>query len=236
MPASLSPLAKLITAASYRHANYQIFSDFVEMAAISISNAVDMGPERQKREDRYMQIVKQYAPEEAAKFPQMLGCLVNQLEDDGISDALGKTYHELELHNKWAGQYFTPFEICLMMAKMTLGDPIQLPECGYLTVGEPAAGSGAMILAMAAEMKAAGLNYQQNLHVTTTDVDAKCCHMAYIQLSLLHIPAVVIHGNSLSLEEWGRWYTPAHILGDWSHKLCRASTQALAETQNPARE
>jgi hypothetical protein len=39
--------------------------------------------------------------------------------------------------------------------------------------------------------------------------------------SLLHIPALVIHGNSLSLEEFGRWYTPAHIMGGWSWKLRR---------------
>jgi hypothetical protein len=40
----------------------------------------------------------------------------------------------------------------------------------------------------------------------------RAVHMAYIQLSLLHVPAVVVHGNTLSLEEWGYWYTPAHIL------------------------
>jgi hypothetical protein len=45
--------------------------------------------------------------------------------------------------------------------------------------------------------------------------------MAYLQFALLHIPAVVIHGNSLSLEEFGRWYTPAHIMDGWSWKLRR---------------
>ena len=57
------------------------------------------------------------------------------------------------------------------------------------------------------------------LSITATDVDLKCVHMAFLQLSLLNIPAVVVHGNSLSLEEYSHWFTPAHILNGWDHKL-----------------
>ena len=45
--------------------------------------------------------------------------------------------------------------------------------------------------------------------------------MTYVQLSLLHVPATVVHGNALSMEVWGTWYTPAHILGGWTFKLRR---------------
>jgi len=45
--------------------------------------------------------------------------------------------------------------------------------------------------------------------------------MAYVQFSLLHIPAVIIHGNTLSREKFGRWYTPAHIMDGWTRKLLR---------------
>ena len=34
----------------------------------------------------------------------------------------------------------------------------------------------------------------------------------YIQLTLLHISAEVIHGNSLSFEVFRTWYTPAYIM------------------------
>jgi hypothetical protein len=50
--------------------------------------------------------------------------------------------------------------------------------------------------------------------------------MAYVQLSLLHIPAVVYHGNSLSVETWSTWRTPAHVLGFWDVKLRRAGDAA----------
>ena len=87
-----------------------------------------------------------------------------------------------------------------------------------------------MVIALAHAMKDLGINYQQHLHVTAVDVDAKCVHMAYLQLALLHIPAVIVHGNSLSLEEHAHWYTPAHILDGWRLKLARPDTQDAPHT------
>ena len=200
------------------------------MAAIAVSNSVDLA----KREERYMEVVKRYEADELAKLPQMLGSLTMALEEN-TSDVLGRTFHDLELHNKWAGQYFSPYPICQMMAKMTIGDPADLEakisERGFVTAMEPAVGSGAMVIALAQEIRTAGINYQQHLHVTAADVDPKCVHMSYLQFSLLHIPAIIVHGNSLSLEEFDRWYTPAHILGGWDWKLRRQSdSQHVVQT------
>lgn len=216
-------LVKLISGLAYRHSQWQVFSDFAEMAAISISNAVDLA-QSQTREERYMQIIQRYRADELAKFPQMLAALTMAMEEEP-ADVLGRTFHDLELHNKWAGQFFTPYHVCRMMAKMTIGDKAdveaRIAARGFVTASEPAAGSGAMVIALAHEMRDAGINYQRHLHVTAVDVDAKCVHMAYLQFALLHIPAIIVHGNSLSLEEFGRWYTPAHIMDGWNWKLKR---------------
>ncbi|EJE6497691.1 SAM-dependent DNA methyltransferase, partial [Salmonella enterica] len=82
-----------------------------------------------------------------------------------------------------------------------------------------------MVIALAQEMQDAGINYQQHLHVTAIDVDPRAVHMAYVQFSLMHIPAVVIVGNSLTLEEREHWYTPAHVLGGWNMKLARRGAE-----------
>jgi hypothetical protein len=222
-PDHAKELLRLFNSLAYRHSAWQVFSDFNEAAAISISNAVDWA-QRETREARYMELIKRYDKEELDKFPQMFAHLVEALEAEP-SDVLGKTFHELELHNKWAGQFFTPYDLCKMMAKMTADkEHIEgiIAERGFVRASEPAAGSGAMVIALAGAFKDAGINYQQHLHVTAVDVDLKCVHMAYAQLSLLHIPAVIVHGNSLSLEEHSRWYTPAHIMGGWNYKLRRA--------------
>src|SRR3954468_468338 len=161
-------LLKLFNGLSYRHGAWQVFADFNEAAAISISNAVDLA-NREKREERYLQIVGRYKPDELAKFPEMLAELTLALEDE-IGDVLGRAFHDLELHNKWAGQFFTPYDVCRMMAKMTLSDKgdieARVAERGFVTACEPAVGSGAMVIALAQEMKDLGINYQQHLHVT----------------------------------------------------------------------
>jgi len=218
-------LTKLINSLAYRHSAWQVFSDFVEASAISISNAVDK-PQFEKREARYMELIKRYNKEELAKLPEMLGHLIEALEHE-TTDVLGKVFHDLELHNKWTGQFFSPYHLCKMMAKMTADkEHVEsiIAESGFVRASEPCVGSGAMVIALAEAMKEDGINYQQHLHVTAVDVDIKCVHMAYIQLSLLHIPAVIVHGNTLSLEEYSHWYTPAHIMGGWNYKLRHASS------------
>lgn len=221
-------LLKLFGSLAYRHSAWQVFADFAEAAAISLSNAVDWA-QRDQREERYMALIKRYKPEELATFPKMLGELTLALEEEP-SDVLGRTFHDLELHNKWSGQFFSPYPLCRMMAKMIIGEKVELEAGiaarGFVTAQEPCCGSGAMAIALAHEMRELGINYQQHLHVTAVDVDPKCVHMTYVQFALLHIPAVIIHGNTLSLEEFGRWYTPAHILDGWTWKLQRQAESA----------
>jgi len=218
-------ITRRIEQLSYRHNRWTVFSDFVELAAISISNAVDLA-ERAAREQRYAEIAKRYEPDEMALFPEMFAALVDALEG-GFDDVLGRVFHDLELHNKYQGQFFTPYALCRVMAQVTLGDRESIARIiadrGYFTALEPACGGGAMSIAAAEAMKDAGINYQRQLHVTAVDVDLKCVHMAYLQLALLHVPAVVIHGNSLTLEKHSEWRTPAHVLGGWSWRLRRAA-------------
>lgn len=76
-----------------------------------------------------------------------------------------------------------------------------------------------MVIALAHEMRDMGINYQQHLHVTVVDIDPECVAMAPLQFSLLHSPAIVVHGNTLSLEEFGRWHTPAHVPGGWQWRI-----------------
>lgn len=214
-------LVKLFERLAYRHDKWKVFADFCELASIAWSNRVDP-THYEKREARYLAIVKAYNRPEVELFPQALSRLILALEED-MTDVLGRVFHALELHNKYAGQFFTPDTVCRMMAAMTVGDGVDIKERiarrGFVTAMEPAVGSGAMVIALAKAMLDADINYQQHLHVTAVDKDAKCAHMAYVQFSLLHIPAVIIHGDTLKLEEYDHWYTPAHVLGGWAQKV-----------------
>jgi len=79
-------------------------------------------------------------------------------------------------------------------------------------MSDPCVGSGGMIIARADALMKQGENYQNIMEVQAVDIDKMCFHMCYIHLTLLHISAEVIWGNSLSLEVYETWYTPANIL------------------------
>jgi type I restriction-modification system DNA methylase subunit len=214
-------LSKTIRELSHRHSTHNVFSDFIEMAALALSNAVDIR-HYEKREARYMEIVRKYSADEVQKFPKALAHLTDAFEEE-TTDHLGRLFHDLELHNTYRGQFFTPYHLSRMMAQMTFGDDHKaiIGERGFLNAQEPACGSGGMVLALADVMRSAGVNYQKHLHVTAVDIDARCVHMAYVQMTLMHIPAVIVHGNTLTLEEYDHWHTAAHVLGFWDGKLAR---------------
>jgi hypothetical protein len=210
---------------------WEVFRDFVEVSAISLSNAVDLG-QRDAREQRYLSIIKNYSREEASQLSACLAHLVNALEA-GFGDPLGETFMAMGLNSHWHAQFFSPYCIGRMMAQMTAHDVPRDRE--FITVQEPAVGSGVMVIALAHALHDQHINYQQAMHVHAIDIDITAVHMAYVQFSLLHIPAVVIHGNGLTLEEWSHWKTPAHCLGFWDTKLARRARE-IAPQASPSVE
>lgn len=229
-------IVKIIGELGYRHSTWQVFSDFVEMSAIAISNSVDW-THKKERETRYLEIINTYEKREQILFPKLFAYLVNALEYEvainGPSDILGGIFHELELHNKWKGQFFTPVNVCEAIGMITVGDKAQIvEEKGFLTLGEPCVGSGAMVLGFAKAMQNNKMNYCSQMVVTAQDIDLKCVHMAYIQFALYGIPAVVIHGNTLTVEEWSRWYTPIYMVDGWVwRQQCGMTTARNAEDE-----
>lgn len=219
-------LGKLLRTIGYRHGLWQVFRDFVAMAAIALSNATDKR-HFAEREAEYLKIVARYSKDEANELARGFAHVVLGLEA-GLCDFLGSLFMSLELGDSWKGQFFTPYEVSRMMALMTMGEKSQLEieRKGFVTVSDPCIGGGAMVIAAAHAMQDAGINYQQHMHAVALDIDIVSVHMSYIQLSLLHIPAVVYHGNSLSVEVWSEWRTPAHVLGFWDAKLRRADDSA----------
>jgi type I restriction-modification system DNA methylase subunit len=193
---------------SYSRHKWQVWQDFNEMAAISIAQSTNYTDER---EAQYMRVVGRYESKEVQLIPQLLGITTAALELQ-MCDFLGDIFQELELASKWHGQFFTPYPVCKMMAAMTLHDMSPFESGKVVTISEPACGGGAMIIAACEHLRDNGINYQRQLKITAADVDLTACYMAYIQLSLLGCNAVVVHGNTLSLEEWGHFETPLRRL------------------------
>lgn len=200
--------------ARHKH-RYMVFSDFVTMSAIALHNAVCKSEDL---ESEYMEIVGKYSKEEANKLAELLANLIELLEPEP-RDILGSLYMELELGNTNNGQFFTPPDISLLLAQLTYGDELKNLDRPFITLSEPACGAGGMVLAFVKTMLNHKHNPAEKLWVQCTDVDRVAGLMCYLQLSLWHIPAEVIIGNTLSMKFREVYYTPAHYLGNWDTKL-----------------
>ena len=93
-------LAKLIKQASYSHATWQVWDDFIYMGAAAIAQPLNWV---QSREDEYLRRIKRYDKKTQEMFPLMLAETVMALEQEGLVDVLGGIYMELELMNHWKG-------------------------------------------------------------------------------------------------------------------------------------
>lgn len=221
----LSTLEHAIRQLAYGHHTFTVFRHFVELSAIALSNVADP-INKATREAQYMAIAQQYKPEQFRQFPPLLGMLVACLEQEP-TDVLGVLYHRLEIHNHQSSQFFTPYPVCLAMAKMLVHDAKHLvEEQGCIRAQEPCVGSGAMVIALAQALREEGINYQHTLHVTAIDLDIVAVHMAYVQCTFLHIPALILHGDTLRGEVYSQWCTFAHVMGFWDVKLARDHRQS----------
>lgn len=226
---------KVIEKLTNRFHTWEVWQDFVVMYAIAISNAIDT-VHREKREETYMRIVKKYNKEELDLFPELCAMVVMALEKDKDRDFLGEMYMALNLGNHWKGQFFTPYNVCRMMAEMNCGDTVsEIEEKGYIAVNDCCCGAGALLIAYANAAERAtvdsGYNWQKHILFTAQDVDMVTGLMCYIQLSLLGCAGYVKIGDSILnpmtegealkglLEtDSDYWYTPVYFSDVWEYR------------------
>ncbi len=225
---------------TYRFNTYELFSDCIELCAISLQNAFNktFDPKRYDvLEKRYFEIIKRYSKDEMTEISKCLAWLVLEYEENGFSDVLGDLFMSLDLGNSHKGQFFTPYSLCRVMASCTLGNANDLlADKNYIKISEPACGAGATIIAAAEEMHNQGVNYQTQSLFYAVDVDIRCVHMCYVQLALLGIPAIIIHGNSLTLEEHSHWFTPTYYLNGFIFRKSEKTVFSTEELPEPAPE
>lgn len=200
---------KQIRKISHRHNLWQVFADFCELAALTIYNQRVRFDE--ERENRYLETIRRYEKEDANGMAALLAITTHALAEDP-HDFLGQMFMSLELSDHWRGQFFTPYHLCQVMAAMTFDDEnIEKTKAGQLvSIQEPACGGGAMVIAVAEHVKRQSGDVGF-LRVHAVDVDRTAANMAYIQFSLLGIPAAVYTGNTLTAKMLDVMVTPAWL-------------------------
>ena len=191
----------IIDSMSGKYSGYEIFTDWIRCLALAIENSTHLIRDKywQEREQLYMDTMRKYEPEENEKFGVLTARLVEALEE-GPDDILGKVYMEAGMGSKIAGQFFTPFHLSELCARIGLHEQIEDYKAGRIdkiTINEPSCGGGAMIIASAKVLLEQEINFQQAMDVVAQDLDWKGVYMCYVQLSLLGISAICVQGDTL---------------------------------------
>lgn len=217
----------LVESLSPAHSYWQVWTDFVQMQAACISNAVD--PEHaERREELYMTLAKKYSGEELNVFCEMAGEFLMAMQENPEQDFLGETFMMLQLGQGHVGQFFTPYHVSQCMNAM-VDIESDLLHAPWVTTVDPACGAGALLVGRANDLRKRGINYQQRVLFIGQDVDTIAALMCYLQISAIGCPGYVVIGDSLGepLTSWDGnglfpadngnvWYTPMFFESTWT--------------------
>lgn len=144
-------------------------------------------------EELYFQTIKKYSKEELNLFAKMIGELLiiysKAKADNRWVDPLGDYYEFLASNSKKSalGQFFTPANICDMMAIMVA------PKDWDSTINEPCSGSGRMVLAMNKQVK--------GCYYVCQDLDPMCAKMTAINCLMHEIKCEVHCMDALRMDK-----------------------------------
>jgi hypothetical protein len=196
----------------------QTFSDFVAYSALTLSIRTDP-VHAEKRRGMLKKLKDSYKDTEWNSFHEGLVALSREVVKNNqmgnFIDLFALPYTQIGAASKELKQDFTPPDVAKLIAEITSQQSTALPQEGFFSIQDSACGSGTTLLAGAERIAALGFNTSTQLMVYASDLDSRCAQMAYLNLSLYGIPAVVICGNAISLKEYDRWYTPVYLLGKW---------------------
>lgn len=195
---------------------WEVFTDFLSLAASELDLARVRTPENA---ERCHKICDRYDAADIANMHELFWLMVCALEAK-FHDFLGAIFMELELGDGGRGQYFTPYSVQSLMARMMMpGIRETIAREGIVTVSDPASGAAGMLIAYAECLLEADINPSSHMFGSCIDIDPAAADMAFIQLSLLGIAAEVVTGNTLSMQFSHVRYTPVYYLNGFEEKL-----------------
>jgi len=191
VPQELKPWFKIFDQLCRRHDYITVFDDYLMMLLNWFANA--------EFKEQWFDRKRRYDEKELMLFNELYRELILMFQkeiDAGVKwyDPFGQLYQALSSRGKASklGQFFTPESLCDMIAQMNI-DKERIEQL----VGDPACGSGRMLLA--------AHSVNRTNHYVAQDLDKMCCMMTAINMALHCMSGVVIHGNTLSMENYAYW-------------------------------
>lgn len=218
---------------SARYGRSELWYDYIDMHAIALANTCDLRC-RDAREEQYNAIVQKYDEKTVQQFAVLTAITMTALLEKPEQDFLGTVYHNLGLSKSQAGQFFTPYNIGQMMARINMPDSLVLDKSRILRVNDPCCGAGCLLLAgynvMREQLEPTDPDWDKYVLFVAQDIDPLVCKMCYIQMCCIGVPGVVVVGNSLfsdtELSPTDFWFT---------HKYFALDEKALENTYQQKR-
>ncbi len=221
-----------------RH-QYPVWSDIWELFALTIMNPLtkDLYSEHEylkkvwdEREERYKTVISRYSEEEVNTIISMFGYMVLEFDNNPYQDFAGQTYMELGISNKNSGQFFTPYNLTQLMARLTMSHESlrrDVKERGWCMIYDCAVGGGATLIGGCekASQEFKRLDWRNHVMCMGNDIDITCVHMCYVQLSLLGVAGIVTQSDALTTAQVDFyktpecvWFTPTYFNKLWTER------------------
>lgn len=190
----------LETIAGRGFSRYDVYRDWVELMLAAL----------QRDDETYLNTLEEYkrgsgrdrGQRNADLFSEAFGELMSAMEASN-RDILGVTYEEFGMQNDAFGQHFTPHNVCAAMAELQA--PTADPE-PPVTIADPACGSGRLLIHAARRHDERTICFGQ-------DKDLLCAQMCALNCCFFNMDAVVVYGDSLTVEKRRAWRTQSTMLG-----------------------
>ena len=203
------------------HSAHTVLGDWVNLMLYAL----------QRRDDPYLEIVDSYREERDIDHPdgqrsvdpfsKTFGQLQEQMAETD-TDVLGGIYEKYGMSSDASGQYFTPHNVCELMAETAgITDEPDADAEKKQTVADPACGSGRMLLV-------AGRKLSDPL-VVGQDKDPLCARMAALNCCFLNLDSYIIHGDSLTIDFQRAWETSYSPMGGGVRELDEEEISDLHE-------
>lgn len=183
------------------------FDDFLTMTIFSFGQ--NPGTGKAYDEALYVETISKYKDDALRfEFPKLLACLItemtNRLDSSSGWDVLGEFY-ETNLQGKGLSQFFTPWPICVFMAKSICEARQETNAERPLLILDPCCGSGRMLLASSRECGP----YQEYYGI---DVDHTCVKMTSLNLFLSGLfRTETMWGDALARDDFKTSYTTSFL-------------------------
>lgn len=192
-----SVMSHLQTIANRGYSRFDIFRDLLDLLLAAAQN----------QEERREEILEEYQrdldddrdPENKTEvlFGKAIAELMNGMEATN-KDVLGAVYELWGMQSDHFGQHFTPHSTCHSKAEMlaTADDSTDPP----ISIQDPACGSARLLISAAQVI-------DEPTFCVGVDKDPVCAKMAALNCYFFNMDAVVIQGDSLSVELDRAWRT-----------------------------